>query len=90
MQATVKVDEKQLEMLESLNKFRKDDFKEDPLNEEFLTNIFKLGLLAAMRFYGKAYTRPDLVEKANQYMISGLLKSDFTVEDLIEMWNNEE
>lgn len=90
MQGTVKIDEKQLEMLESLNRFRKDDFKHDPLDEQFLTNIFKLGLLATMRFYGKAYTKPDLIEKANQYMVSGLLGSDFTVDDLLNMWEEED
>lgn len=89
VQAKVYLDEKQLELLSSLCKHRKDDNKDDILDETFISNIFKIGLIDTVYFYSKSEKDPELSEKANDYMSHDMLGADLNADDLKKLWGIE-
>lgn len=88
--AIIYLDEKQIKILHALSKYRKDDEKDDPLDETFLQNIFKVGLVDVVRFYSAQEKDPGLAEKANDYMSFEMLGFEITAEDLEKLWGPNE
>lgn len=89
MNVQIEVDDAQVDLLQGLAKYRQDDRKYDALDEQFLGNIFKVGLMSVVRMYGKSNSDPELVEGAVNFMTKEVLRSDFTVDELNQMWEDE-
>lgn len=87
MKVVIELDEKQLSLLDQLCKFRKDDNSDDFLDETFLTNIFKIGLIDAVRFYSKDGKDTKLIDDANLYMAVDMLDMGLTATELEGLWN---